>query len=187
MSSVSSENPIFDSPATPRSAPGHSACYTTDGDWLLPWSTVIPSPGSLNCSSSVRKGAEFSLQAFALESGLSETLSEVVLGSVASAMAPVANHRHYNFLILSVVSKHRFESFGQSEEFAPSNGWGLEDLRLNLGQVEVALVNAVVSISASVLLEEPIVGLAHKGSGLLVRNLVDGRLTSLPIASAEVM
>lgn len=191
MSSVSSENLYVDSPAS-RSASGQLACYRCagHGDWLLPRLTAPPSSFriSLSSSSSVGKGAEVSLQAFALKSGLSETLSKIVLRSVASAMSSVTDDRNDHFLILFVVSEYRFESFRKSVEFALSNGRGFKHLRLNLRQVQVTPIDAVVSVPACIALEECIVGLAHQGRGFLMADQIVSlfRIRS-SVASAEVV
>jgi hypothetical protein len=190
VSSISSENLIVDSPATLRSASSLTrsqmlACYSLAGHGdFLPRMTAPPS-SSLSSSSSMGLGAEVSLQCFTLESGLSETLSEVVLRSVASSVSSVADNGNDHFLILFVVSEYRFESFGESEEFALSNGRSLEHLGFHLSQVEVAPINAVVSVPASIALEEPVVGLAHQSRSLLVANVVLVSCSS--VASAEVM
>lgn len=192
MSSISSENLFVDSPAS-RSASGQLACYRCagHGDRLLPRLTAPPSSFhiSLSSSSSVGKGAEVSLQAFALKSGLSETLSKIVLRSVASAMSSVADDRNDHFLIFFVVGEYRFESFRKGVEFALSNGRGFNHLRLNLGQVQVASINAVVSVPACIALEECVVGLAHQGRSFLVANQIVSSLLTFrsSVASAEVV
>ena len=194
MSSVSSENPIVDSPATPRAASSLTrsqlmACYSFAGygDWLLPRLIAPPSSFhvSLSSSSSVGLGAEVSLKCFTFESRLSETLSEIVLRSVASSVSSIAHNGNYHFLILFVVSEDRFESLRECEEFALSNGRSLEHLRFKLSQVEVAPIYTVVSVPSSIAFEESIVGLAHQSRCLLVANVI--LITCSSVASAEVM
>lgn len=120
----------------------------------------------------MRVAAEISLQAFALECGLSETFAEIVLRAVTSAMTSVANNWNDHLLIDFVVSEHRFESFRQSEEFALSNGTSLQHLGLNLSQVEVAAIHTIGSVSASVALEEGVVSLGHQSGGFLVAHVI---------------
>jgi len=127
---------------------------------------------SLGSSVSVRVAAEISLQALALKGGLSETFSKIVLRAVASAMTSVAHNRNDHLLIGFVVCENGFETFGQSEEFALSNGRGLQHLGLNLSQVEVAAIHAIGSVSASVALEEGVVSLGHQSGGFLVAHVI---------------
>jgi len=144
---------------------------------------------SLGSSVSVRVAAEISLQALALKGGLSETFSKIVLRAVASAMTSVAHNRNDHLLIGFVVCENGFETFGQSEKFALSNGRSLQHLGLNLGQVEVAAIHAIVSVPASVALEETVVSLAHQSGSFLVAHVIvfASVLSKSLVASAEVV
>ena len=63
-----------------------------------------------------RVRSEVSLQTFALNCCVPETLSEVVLGAVSSAMASVTDHRHDQLAILLVVGENAFEAIAQVVE-----------------------------------------------------------------------
>lgn len=63
-----------------------------------------------------RVRSEVPLQTFALNCCVPETLSEVVLGSVSSAMASVTDNGHDQFAILLVVGENAFEAIAQVVE-----------------------------------------------------------------------
>lgn len=91
----------------------------------------------------VLKGTELPFQTLALNSGLSEALSKIVLGSVPSSVAAVTYDWNGHLLIRTVIGKDFFESFAQSVEVAVSNGTSFKHAGLNLGHCEVARVDAV--------------------------------------------
>ena len=73
---------------------------------------------SEHLSIGVRLRLQIPLQTFALNCCLPETLTEVVLGAVSSAMASVTDNRNDNFLVFSVVGKNAFESVAEVVEVA---------------------------------------------------------------------
>jgi len=78
-----------------------------------------------------RVGLVGSLEALALNCCISETLAEVVLGAVSSAMASIADNRNDNLSILLVVCKNAFESIAEVVKFRLHRHLRLEDARLN--------------------------------------------------------
>ena len=60
--------------------------------------------------------SEASFQTFALNCCFPETLAEVVLGAVSSAVTTVTDDRDYNFHVFLVVSKDAFEPVAQVVE-----------------------------------------------------------------------
>jgi len=78
-----------------------------------------------------RVRSEVPLQTFALNCCVPETLSEVVLGAVSSAMASVTDHRHDQLAILLVVGENAFEAIAQVVEVFILRHLRLEDAGLH--------------------------------------------------------
>ena len=74
----------------------------------------ILASGLLSVAKRVR--SHISFQAFALNCCFPETLAEVVLGAVSSAVATVTDDWDYNFHVLLVISEDAFESVAQVVE-----------------------------------------------------------------------
>lgn len=91
----------------------------------------------------VLEGTELPFQTLALNSGLSEALSKIVLGSVSSSVAAVTYDWNGHLLILLVVGEDFFESLAQSVEVTVTNRTSFKHAGLNLGHCEVACVDAV--------------------------------------------
>ena len=70
---------------------------------------------SLDASINV-PGAETSFHLLALDGGVTEALSEVVLGAVSSAVPSISHDWYDNFLVLFVVGKDPFEAIREPEE-----------------------------------------------------------------------
>ena len=71
------------------------------------------------------------LKAFALNCGVTETLSKVVLGSVTAAMTAVTDNRNDNLPIFLVVSEDALESIAQVIEVNVLRHFRLKDSWLN--------------------------------------------------------
>lgn len=65
--------------------------------------------------------AEFPLKNLALDSGVSETLSKVILRTVSSAMTAIADDGDNHLLVTFVISETFFESFRQCVEITVLN------------------------------------------------------------------
>lgn len=75
--------------------------------------------------------SQASFQTFALNCCFPETLAEVVLGAVASAVTAVTDDRNYEFHVLLVVREDLFESVTQVVEVRLFRHFWLEDAGLN--------------------------------------------------------
>ena len=76
-----------------------------------------------------RVRAEVPLQTFALNCCVSETLSEVVLRAVASAVAAITDHGHNQLSVFLVVCKDLLEPVAQVVEVGLLGDLGLKDAR----------------------------------------------------------
>lgn len=72
-----------------------------------------------------------SLQALALNRSVPETLSEVVLRAVSSAMAAISHYWNYNLPILLVIREDALETVTQVVEVSLLRNLGLEHLWLD--------------------------------------------------------
>ena len=81
-----------------------------------------------------RLRSEASLQAFALNCCVPETLSEVVLGTVSTAVAAVTDHRNDYLAVFLVVGENLLKSIAQVVEVNVLTDLRLEDARLHLGR-----------------------------------------------------
>lgn len=95
--------------------------------------------------------AEISLKNFALDSGFSETLAEVVLRAVSSAVTAVSYNGDNHLLVGFVAGEDLLEALRKGVEFAVTDGPVLKHFRLDLGKCEIASVHTVVSLLGSVL------------------------------------
>jgi hypothetical protein len=75
----------------------------------------------------------------------------VVLRTVTSAMAAVADDGDNHLLVGLVISEHLFESLRQGVEVAISDCSVFKHFRLDLGECQIASVNTVVSLFSSIL------------------------------------
>jgi len=101
-----------------------------------------------------RLRSEASLQAFALNCCVPETLSEVVLGTVSAAMAAVTDDGNDNLPIFLVVSKNLLETVAQVVEVNVLAHLRLKDAWLDLGSGSRALESLVKTIATRLILKE---------------------------------
>jgi len=76
--------------------------------------------------------SEVSLQTFALNCCVPETLSEVVLGTVSTAMATVTDDGNDQFTIFLVIAENLLEAIAQVVKVFFITNRGLKDARLHL-------------------------------------------------------
>jgi len=135
--------------------------------------------------SSLRR-AEFPLKNLALDSGVSETLAEVILRTVSSTVTTIADDGDNHLLVGSVISKTSFEAFGQGVEITVLVYLTLKHFGLYLSECNVASINTVVSLlaaSRALSREEAIAGVGHQVVNFLPGKSVTG--TGHRLASAD--
>ena len=114
--------------------------------WLF--KKVMTASGLLSLCELVR--SEVSLQTFALNCCVPETLAEVVLGTVSSTMATVANYGNDHLLVFLVVAENAFETVAEIVELRVHADLRLKNAWLDLRRVGLASVKTETALVKSV-------------------------------------
>ena len=122
---------------------------------------------------------EFSLQTFALNCCVPETLSKVVLGAVSSTVSTVADDWDDQFLIFSVVGKDLFESIWQVVEILVVWNFTLNDSWLDANRSTGSTVVDSIKTHTSVALFEVVSSLSHFSRQYLKAFLISSNHASL--------